>query len=69
MPLTKSRLPSLMSVLLKNSVMPRAVNAAPDDRNMIPSLRLPDVSTRGNFDGDDNEVFFLCYCFGSCQLV
>ena len=61
MPHTKSRLPSLISVLLKNSVMPKAVNAAPDDRNIIPSLRLPDVSTDGNFDCEDDEVLRLCF--------
>ena len=54
-PHTNSRLPNLMSVLLKNSVIPKAVNAAPEDRKMTPNLRLPDVSTVGSFDLDDDD--------------
>lgn len=52
-----------MSVLLKNSVIPKAVNAAPEDRKMTPNLRLPDVSTVGSFDldDDDDEGFLLFF--------
>lgn len=52
MPHTNSRLPNLMSALLKKSVIPKAVNAAPDETKMMPILRLPEVKTVGNFDLD-----------------
>lgn len=35
-------------------MIPRAVKAAPDERKMMPSLRLLDVSTVGSFGGDDD---------------
>ena len=54
-PQTKSKLPNLISVLLKNSVIPNAVKAAPEDRKIIPSLRLPEVRTVGNFVDDFDD--------------
>lgn len=59
-PATKSRLPNRMSVLLKNSVIPNTVKTAPEERKMIPSLRLDPVSAVGRLGREDD--FFLRRC-------
>ena len=51
-PATNRRFQRRISVLLKKSVMPRIVKAAPDPRNIMPSLRLPDVRVVGSFAFD-----------------
>lgn len=45
--------------MLKKSVIPNAVNAAPDDKNMIPNLRLEDVNAVGNLVFDDLRRYIL----------
>ena len=49
-----------MSVLLKNSVIPNTVKTAPEERKMIPSLRLDPVSAVGRLGREDD--FFLRRC-------
>lgn len=49
-----------MRVLLKNSVMPSAVKAAPEERKIMPTFRFPDVKTVGSFDLDGEEGLRRC---------
>ena len=65
-PATKRRFPRRIRALLKKRVIPRTVNAAPEDRKMIPSLRLDDVNTAGSFVFDPPRRFcvYISTCFG-----
>ena len=56
MPHTKRRLPRRMSVLLKKRVIPRAVKAAPEDKKIKPSLRLPEVRIVGSVGLDRADL-------------
>lgn len=58
-PTTNNRFPRRINALLKKSVIPNAVNAAPDDKNMIPNLRLEDVNAVGNLVFDDLRRYIL----------